>query len=208
MIKARLKKYFITGFIVLIPIGAVYQIIKWILSIGDDIFMVSDGKFLFFIPEKFAPAFLKDFPIPGIGFLFLIIVVLIIGAVGTNIFGKKVVTYIENLFLKIPFVKKIYLTVKQVTIKILQKESIESKKVVIVSYPRDGMYTLGFLTGESPNEFKKKSGKNLVNVFIATVPNPTTGFFYTIPREDLINTKISPETAMKMILSAGMAKID
>ncbi len=205
-IKNSFKKYLITGFIILIPIGVTFQVLKWIMSIGEDLFQVRNGKYFYYIPEKYIPEILKDIPIPGIGFLFLVIVILLIGLATTSILGNKIIKWTEEIILKIPYIRKIYQITKQIAETVFKSSEGSLHKVVLIEYPKKSIYAIGFHTGQPPKDVLNSLRKKMVNVFVPTTPNPTSGYLFFIAEEELIYVDITVEEAIKLVLSGGLAE--
>jgi uncharacterized membrane protein len=206
-IKNSLKKYLITGFIILIPIGVTFQMLKWIMSIGEDLFQVKNGKYFYYVPEKHIPEILKDIPVPGIGFLFLVIVILVIGLATTSILGNKIIKWTEEIILKIPYIRKIYQITKQITETVFKSNEGSFHKVVLIEYPKKNIYAIGFQTGQTQKDVLNIIGKKMVNVFVPTTPNPTSGYLFFVSEEELIYVDITVEEAIKIVLSGGLIEV-
>ena len=176
----RLRNYFFTGVIVLIPIGFTLYLSKSGLN-----------------PNTYLP-----YSIPGIEILLTIIFITIIGGLSLSFLGKKFLQLIDDLFKKIPILRTIYSAIGQMTDSFRNEEG-NKKSVVLVEYPRKGSWAVGFATKENTGEIKSKTNLNLMNVFVPTTPNPTSGFLLMIPKEDLIYLDMTFEEASKFIVSAG-----
>ncbi len=188
----RLRRYFIAGVLVIVPIA----ISVWVLL---GLLHWMDG-FLGSIPDRFLPIH-----IPGLGIILLLLLILAIGALTTNLLGKKVLGWWEQLLSRIPLVRAIYGGTKQVLETLVTSKGKQFRHVVLFEYPRKGLWSIGFVTGKPIDEgFAKQVGKKLVAVLYPTTPNPTTGFFMLVPEEELISLDISVEEAFKMVISAGM----
>lgn len=194
-LKAKLYRYFIAGLIVTLPV----VITCYILFI---FFRFADG-----ILGRFLNRFLKEtlgYSIPGLGLIIALLFILIIGIITRRFFGKRLFPLLERWFLRLPFVKVIYPSAKQMVVFLFSKEKIAFKKVVMIEYPRKGAYSIGFITNEGMEETNRKVGKEMMSVFIAGSPGPFTGYFVLVPKEDIIFLDMSVEEAIKLIVSAGI----
>ena len=187
----RLRNYFITGAIVLIPIGITIYLTLFIIRISSS-----------FLPKKINPNSYLPFDIPGIEILITIILITIIGGLSLSFLGKKFLEIFNNILKKIPILRTIYSAVGQLTESFTQSNG-SKKSVVILEYPRKGIWVVGFSTKDNKGEISKKTNEDLVNVFVPTTPNPTSGFLLMLPRKDLIYLDMSFEDASKFIVSAG-----
>ncbi len=190
------KRYLIAGLLVWLPLGVTVLVIRLLVSFMDQL--------LVFIPLKYQPETLLGFNIPGLGVVMAVLIVLITGIIVANFFGRQLVAAWESLLGRIPLVRTIYHSVKQVAVTIFSSQGKSFRKVLLIEYPRKGIYTLGFQTGDAVDEVKQKSGKNLINVFVPTTPNPTSGFFIMVPDEDVQVLDLNIDEALKMIMSLGV----
>ena len=190
-ILVRLRNYFITGAIVLIPIGITVYLTLLIIRISSN-----------FLPQKINPNNYLPFDVPGIEILITIILITIIGGLSLSFLGKKFLEIFNNLLKKIPILRTIYSAVGQLTESFTQSGDTQ-KSVVILEYPRKGIWVVGFSTKENKGEISKKTNENLVNIFVPTTPNPTSGFLLMIPKDDLLYLDMTFEEASKFIVSAG-----
>ena len=187
----RLRNYFFTGVIVLIPIGFTLYLTKVLISLSSKI-----------LPEGINPNTYLNFSIPGIEIVLTVIFITIIGGLSLSFLGRKFLQVIDDLFKKIPILRTIYTAFTQMTETFTQNKS-SKKNVVLVEYPRKGTWAVGFATKDNKGEIQSKTNKNLVNVFVPTTPNPTSGFLLMFPKEEVIYLDISFEEASKFIVSAG-----
>jgi len=187
----KLRNYFITGAIVLIPIGITVYLSLFIVKISSSI-----------LPKKINPNSYLPFDIPGIEILITIILITLIGSLSLSFLGKKFLEIFNNILKKIPILRTIYSAVGQLTESFTQSDGIK-KSVVILEYPRKGIWVVGFATKENKGEISKKTGEELVNVFVPTTPNPTSGFLLMLPKKDVIHLDMSFEDASRFIVSAG-----
>ena len=187
----RLRNYFITGAIVLIPIGITIYLTLFIIRISSS-----------FLPKKINPNNYLSFDVPGIEILITIILITIIGGLSLSFLGKKFLEIFNNILKKIPILRTIYSAVGQLTESFTQSNG-SKKSVVILEYPRKGIWVVGFSTKDNTGEISKKTNEELTNVFVPTTPNPTSGFLLMVPKKDLIYLDMSFEEASRFIVSAG-----
>ena len=187
-----LRNYFITGVVVLIPIGFTLYLSKVLISISSNI-----------IPENINPNNYLPFAIPGIEIIISLVLITIVGGLSLSFLGKRILKLIDDLFKRIPVLRTIYSAIVQMTETFSNKDDNDKKSVVLVEYPRKGVWAVGFATKENKGEMAQKTGKNLINVFVPTTPNPTSGFLLMFPIEDVIYLNMSFEEASKFIVSAG-----
>jgi len=154
------------------------------------------------LPAPYRPEVLLGFYVPGVGFVLALVVVLVTGVVVANLFGRKLVDIGERLVARIPLVRSIYSGVKQLLETVVSNNG-SFRKVVLIEYPRPGLWTVAFLTGEGQGEAQLKTGQDVINVYVPTTPNPTSGFFLMVPRKDVIELDMSVDEGLKMILSVG-----
>ncbi|MDA9698720.1 DUF502 domain-containing protein [Candidatus Pelagibacter sp.] len=186
-----LRNYFITGVVVLIPIGFTLYLSKVLIGLSSKI-----------IPENINPNSYLPFAVPGLEILISIILITFVGGLSLSFLGKRVLKLIDDLFKKIPFLRTIYSAILQMTETFSNKES-DKKSVVLIEYPRKGVWAVGFATKENKGEMAEKTNQKLINVFVPTTPNPTSGFLLMFPIEDVIFLNMSFEEASKFIVSAG-----
>ena len=190
----RLRNYFITGAIVLIPIGITIYISLFIIKISSKL-----------LPKTINPNNYLPFDIPGIEILITIILITIIGGLSLSFLGKKILEIFNNALKRIPILRTIYSAVGQLTESFTKSDSSQ-KSVVLIEYPRKGLWVVGFATKDNDGEISKKINEQLVNVFIPTTPNPTSGFLLMVPKKDLIYLDMSFEEASRFIVSAGTSQ--
>lgn len=191
----NLRSYLIAGLLVWLPIVATVLILKFLIDVVD--------QTLLLLPERVQPEVLIGFRIPGLGFLLSGMVLLLTGMVVTNLLGRNMVKLWEGLLARIPVVRAIYSASKQLTETLFSGSGKSFRKVVLVRYPHPGLWTLAFLTGDGMPEANRKTGRDLANIFVPTTPNPTSGFFLMVPREDMIELDMPVDVGIKLILSAG-----
>ena len=186
-----LRNYFITGVVVLIPIGFTLYLSKVLIGLSSKI-----------LPENINPNSYLPYEIPGIEILISLIFITIVGGLSLSFLGKRILKLIDDLFKRIPFLRTIYSAIVQMT-ETFSKKDNDKKSVVLVEYPRKGVWAVGFATKENTSEMAKKTNKKLINVFVPTTPNPTSGFLLMFPIEDVIYLDMTFEEASKFIVSAG-----
>tara|TARA_B100000780_G_scaffold259414_1_gene210436 strand:- start:1980 stop:2585 length:606 start_codon:yes stop_codon:yes gene_type:complete len=187
----KLRNYFITGAIVLIPIGITIYLTLFIIKLSSS-----------FLPKTINPNSYLPFDIPGIEILITVILLTFIGWLSLSFLGRKFLELFNNILKKIPILRTIYSAVGQMTESFTKSEGMQ-KSVVILEYPRKGIWVVGFATKENKGEISKKINENLVNIFVPTTPNPTSGFLLMVPKKDIIYLDMSFEDASKFIVSAG-----
>jgi uncharacterized membrane protein len=194
--KRKKRKYFITGFLIVLPILTTVYLFVTLFLFFDNIL----GRYIAYFTVAYF-----GYKIPGLGLLVFILIIFLTGFFATNFIGKKFLLYIENLWSRFPVVKKIYPAAKQIT-KFLFGQNIQGhvQKVVLVEFPRKGCYALGFVTNHSDKTISEKVGKDLLNVLIPHVPSPWSGMLILVPTEEVIFLNISIEEAIKIIVSGGV----
>ncbi len=190
-IALKLRNYFFTGVIVLIPIGFTLYLSKFLINFSTKLVPIGLN------PNTYLPV-----SIPGIEIILTIVFITIVGGLSLSFLGKKLLQIVDDLFKRIPILRTIYSAIGQMTDSFRNQEG-NKKSVVLIEYPRRGSWAVGFATKENSGEIKDKTNKNLVNVFVPTTPNPTSGFLLMIPKEDLIYLEMNFEEASKFIVSAG-----
>tara|TARA_Y100000816_G_scaffold184850_1_gene134031 strand:+ start:435 stop:1052 length:618 start_codon:yes stop_codon:yes gene_type:complete len=186
-----LRNYFITGVVVLIPIGFTLYLSKILIGLSSKI-----------LPENINPNSYLPYEIPGIEILISIIFITIVGGLSLSFLGKRILKLIDDLFKRIPFLRTIYSAIVQMTETFSNKDN-DKKSVVLIEYPRKGVWAVGFATKENTGEMAKRTNQKLINVFVPTTPNPTSGFLLMFPIDDVIYLDMSFEEASKFIVSAG-----
>ena len=192
-----LRNSFLTGIVVSAPIAAtlwlVWSFLGWV-----------DGRIVPLIPKEYNPETYLPFAIPGLGLLIAVAALTLLGALTANIFGRSLIGAAERLVERVPFVNTIYGTVKQIVQTILSQQERSFDKVVLVEYPRPGLYAVGFVSTPAQGEIAARLGENIIGVFVPTAPNPTSGFLIYEKHENLIYLDMSVEAGAKLILSAGL----
>ena len=188
---AKLRNYFITGIVVMVPIGITLYLTKFFITVSSKL-----------IPNEINPNSYLPFSIPGLEIVLAIIFITLIGYLSLSFIGKKVLQLFNDLLKKIPILRTIYSAIGQMAETFAPKRK-SKKSVVLIEYPRKGSWAVGFATKDNQGEISKKTNQNLVNVFVPTTPNPTSGFLLMFPKDELIYLDMSFEEASKFIVSAG-----
>ena len=191
---ARLRNNFIAGVVVLIPIGITVYLTLFIIKISSKI-----------LPKELNPNHYLPYDIPGVEIFISIILITFIGWLSLSIIGKKLLEIFNNILKRIPILRTIYSAFEQM-LDIFTKSDEKTKNVVLVEYPRKGSWAVGFATKENKSEISHKSKQNLINVFVPTTPNPTSGFLLMFPKEEVIYLDMSFEEASRFIVSAGSSE--
>ena len=186
-----LRNYFITGVVVLIPIGFTLYLSKILIGISSKL-----------IPKNLNPNHYLPFDIPGIEILISILLITIVGGLSLSFFGRRILKLIDDLFKRIPFLRTVYSAIVQMT-ETFSKKDDNKKSVVLIEYPRKGVWAVGFATKENKGEMAVKTNQKLINVFVPTTPNPTSGFLLMFPIDEVIYLDMTFEEASKFIVSAG-----
>ncbi len=188
---AKLRNYFFTGVVVLVPLGFTLYLTFFLVSISGNL-----------VPEEINPNNYLPFSIPGLEILLSVIFITLIGGLSLSFIGKKIFQIINDLLKKIPILRTIYSAIGQMTETFTQNTG-KKKSVVLVEYPRKGSWAVGFATKENTGEITKKTNKKLINVFVPTTPNPTSGFLLMFPKDEVKYLDMTFEEASKFIVSAG-----
>ncbi len=188
---ARLRNYFITGIVVLVPIGITLYLTKFFISVSSSL-----------IPKEINPNSYLPFSIPGLEILLSIIFITVIGWLSLSFIGKKVLQLVNETLKRIPILRTIYSAIGQMTESLAPRKG-NKKSVVLIEYPRKGSWAVGFATKDNKGEISKKTSTELVNVFVPTTPNPTSGFLLMFPKKEIIYLDMTFEEASKFIVSAG-----
>lgn len=191
-----LRRYLAAGLLIWIPLGVTILVITFLVDVID--------RTLLLLPPSVRPEALLGFRIPGLGIVLTAVVVLVSGVVVTNLLGQQLFAWGEALLGRIPLVRTLYTSVKKLTETIVNGTGRSFRRVALVEYPRAGMWTLAFITGDGAEEIERRTGRELVNVFVPTTPNPTSGFMLVVPRADVIELEMTTDEGLRMILSFGV----
>ena len=192
----RIRRYIVAGLLVWLPIGATILVFSLLLDLMD--------RFLLLIPPPYRPDALLGFRIPGLGVILALLVLIITGVLVANLLGRRLVHNYEKFLNRIPLVRSVYGTVKHFAEVVFSDSNASFKKVLLLEYPRAGLYSLCFQTSENPPEVRFRTGDTIVTVFLPTTPNPTSGFMLFVPAKDVIELDMSVEEGLKMIISLGL----
>lgn len=196
-VTARLRNYLIAGVLVTAPIGLTlylcWVLIHWV-----------DERVMPFVPVRYNPETYLPFQVPGVGLIVVVVGLILIGALTASLLGRTFLRISERILHRMPFVRGIYATLKQVFETVLNHQSDAFRKVVLIEYPRRGLWALGFLTGDTVGEVQNLTKERVLNVFLPTTPNPTSGFLLFVPDEDVITLDMTVEEGIKMVMSGGI----
>lgn len=190
-----MKKYFITGSLVLVPLFITIWVVSTLIHTMD--------QSLLLLPEAWQPKKLFGFNILGLGALLTLVIIFVTGLVATNIFGQQLIALWESMLARVPFVKTIYSSVKQVSDTLFSDSGNAFRKAVLVQYPREGCWTIAFITGTPSKDVSKHLHGEHISIYVPTTPNPTSGFFLIVPKSDMIELEMSVDEALKYIISMG-----
>lgn len=191
-----MKKYFITGLLTWIPLAITLMVLAWIVNTLDQILLL--------VPAVLHPRNLFGFNIPGVGVILTLLIVLMTGLVTRNYVGEKLMFWWESLLGRIPVVKSIYSSVKQVSDTLFSSSGQAFRKALLVQYPREGMWTIALLTGKPGGDCANHLGDDYLSVYVPTTPNPTSGFFLMVKKSEVVELDMSVDDAMKYIVSMGV----
>ncbi len=193
----KLKRYFLSGLIIFLPLALSIKLLVWAFGIADGFL----GKYL-------EPFFAREFGfyVKGISIIICLLIIVMIGFLGANFLGKKLYPVFEKLLMRLPFFKHVYPAFKEISIFMFSRGKFDFRQVVLIEYPRKGLYSIGFLTNDATAKFADKVGEPLAYVFIPHTPSPLTGFLTIVPKKDLIFPDISVDEAIKIVVSGGVIK--
>ena len=192
----RLRRYIVAGILVWLPIGVTILLVRILIGLLD--------RTLILIPQKYQPEELIGFAIPGLGIVLTIIILLVTGVLAANIVGRSMVGLWESLLERIPVVRSVYSAAKNFAEMVFSDSSQSFKKVLLIEYPRKGLYSLAFQTSSELGEVQGRTGEGVICTFVPTTPNPTSGFIIIVPRKDVIELDMDVDEALKMIISLGV----
>jgi uncharacterized membrane protein len=197
LIKIKLQRYFLAGLVAVVPISLTVLVVRWTITLMDQLL-------LRFIPQRYWPEVLFGFALPGIGLLATFLLILLVGVLVTNYFGRSLLHLSERIMGRIPLVKGIFGLFKQVADTVLSADREGFRKVVLIEYPRRGIWSVGFVTGTSQGEVQRMTEQRMINVFMPTTPNPTSGYYILVPEQDARELNMTVDEAFKLIISGGM----
>ncbi len=191
-----MRRWLIAGLAVWLPLGATILVVLFLIDLMD--------RSLLLLPPAYRPETLLGFNIPGLGVLLTFAIVLLTGFLAANYFGEKLLALLDQLVQRVPLVRSVYGGMKSLADTVLTGSGNSFRKVLLIEYPRKGLWTLAFQTGEPAGEVQRKTGQEVVTVFVPTTPNPTSGFIVMVPRTDAIALDMTVEQALRMIISLGV----
>jgi len=192
----RLRRYFVAGLLFWVPVAVTILVISFLVDLLD--------RSMLLLPLKYRPEALFGVSIPGFGVLFALLLVFVTGVVVANLLGRKLLQFWEAVLSRIPFVRSVYATAKQVVETVVSGNGKSFREVVMVEYPRKGLWSLAFVTGDGLPAAKDKTDGDLINIFVPTTPNPTSGFFLMVSEKEVVHLDLPVEDGLKLILSAGV----
>jgi len=190
------KRYFITGLLIWVPVG----ITAWVLTL----LVGTMDQSLLLLPPEFRPQRWLGMDVPGLGAVLTLLVIFLTGVLTANILGQRLIRFWEGVLARIPVVKSIYYSVKQVSDTLFSSNGEAFRKALLVQYPRQGSWTIAFLTGQPGGDVVNHLPGEYVSVYVPTTPNPTSGFFLMMPKQDVIELDMSVDEALKYIISMGV----
>ena len=193
---AALRRYLITGLVVWVPLVITFFVLKFLVDLMDNSLLL--------LPPAWRPEALFGFKIPGLGVVLAAVIVLLTGLVTANLVGRKLVELWEGIVQHIPLVRTIYSAVKQVMETLLGNGGDSFRKVLMIEYPRKGLWTLAFQTGIGVGEMQHRTHREVLTVFVPTTPNPTSGFIILVPRDDVVELDMTVEDGLKLVMSLGV----
>ncbi len=194
-VRENLRRYFFAGLLVLLPLVITVWFLGWVIGLMDGLLNV--------LPSSLHPSTYLPFAIPGLGTLFTLGLILLLGFLATSVVTRRLLALWDNFLMRIPIFRGIYTSVQKLVESIFSQEQ-GGRQVVLIEYPRKGIYTVGFATGLAEGELEKRGEDRLVNVFVPTTPNPTAGFYLLVPEKEVVPLEMTPEEAFKLIVSGGM----
>lgn len=197
VVRESLKRYFFAGLLVLLPLVITIWFLAWIVGLMDSV--------LDLLPSSLRPNSYLPFAIPGLGALVTLALILLLGFLATSVVTRRLLVFWDRLLGRIPIFRGVYTSVQKLVESIFSQDQ-SGRQVVLVEYPRRGMYTVGFATGLAGGELERRAQERLVNVFVPTTPNPTAGFYLLVPENEVKSLSMTPEEAFKLIVSGGMIK--
>jgi uncharacterized membrane protein len=192
----KLRKWLFSGLLVLAPLGITVWVLQWVISTLDQTLRI--------LPKSWQPDLLLGRHVPGLGVIFAIVVVLVIGALVSNFIGKQLFKWWNSLLTHIPVVRSIYSGVKQVSDTLFSEKGNAFRQVVLVQWPHAGMWTVGFVTGQPGGELSKHLADDTLSVFVPTTPNPTGGYFVMVRKSDCVALEMSVDEALTYVVSMGV----
>ncbi len=192
----RLRRYVVAGILVWLPIGVTIFLVRFLIGILD--------RSLLLIPQQYRPEELIGFAIPGLGLVLTLVILLVTGVLAANIVGRSMVGLWESMLERIPIVRSVYSAAKNFAEIVFSDSGQSFKKVLLIEYPRKGLYSLAFQTSNRLGEVQERTGEEVICAFVPTTPNPTSGLIIIVPTKDVIELDMEVDEALKMIISLGV----
>jgi len=193
---SHLKRWFVVGLLIWVPIGVTVFVVRFLFELFD--------RLLTLVPVAYQPEHLWGFGVPGLGLMLAFVILIVTGMLTGNLVGRRVVGWAEGLVARIPFVRAVYGSAKQVATTMFSADGQGFRRAVLVPYPYRGSYALAFVTATSLGEVQEKTGAEVTAVFVPTTPNPTSGFILLVAKEDVVELEMTVDEALKMIISLGV----
>ena len=193
----KIRSWFLTGILVMTPLILTIYVAWAFITFVDNLVVP-------LVPFDYRPSNYLPFSIPGLGLIIVFIFTTFVGLLATGLFGRTLIRIWENILNRMPVVRSVYSAIKQILETVMATQSDAFRQAVLVQYPRKDIWAIGFVTGSTKGEVRKRVDKKMVNVFMPTTPNPTSGFLLFFPEEDLIFLNMSVEDALKLVVSGGM----
>jgi len=200
IIKDRIRNYFIAGLLTVVPLSITTYVIAVLLQHADRVFHL--------VPPQYHPKEFLPFPLPGLGAIIVFLLIVMTGLLVKNYLGGKIVDFGERIVYQIPLVRPLYMAVKQLLVAVFSQNYRGFKRVALIEYPRKGIYVLGFVTGVASGEVQEITQEVVLNIFLPTTPNPTSGFYLLVPEKDVMPLQMSVEEAFKLVISGGLVSPD
>ena len=194
---SKIRSWFFTGILVMTPLILTIYVVWAFITFVDNLVVP-------LVPYYYRPSTYLAFPIPGLGLIIVFIFTTFVGILATGLFGRTLIRLWENILSRMPVVRSVYSAIKQILETVMATQSDAFRQAVLVEYPRKDIWAIGFVTGSTKGEVGENVNKKMVNVFMPTTPNPTSGFLLFFPEKDLIFLKMSVEDALKLVVSGGM----
>lgn len=190
-----LRRYLVAGLLVWMPLGITLLVVRMLVNWMDNSLLL--------IPEAYRPDTLLGFHVPGLGVVLSLVIVFVTGVFAANLFGRSLVSLWEHILARIPLVRSVYSGAKQLAETVFSEKGKSFRKVLLIEFPRRGLWTIAFQTGADIGEAQAKTGLGVINVYVPTTPNPTGGYFVMIPRSDAIELDMKVDDGLKMLMSMG-----
>ncbi len=193
----KIRSWFFTGILVMTPLILTIYVVWAFITFVDNLVVP-------LVPIEYRPSYYLPFSIPGLGLIIVFLFTTFVGILATGLFGRTLIRLWENILNRMPVVRSVYSAIKQILETVMATQSDAFRQAVLVEYPRKDIWAIGFVTGSTKGEVSENVNKKMVNVFMPTTPNPTSGFLLFFPEKDLIFLEMSVEDALKLVVSGGM----